>query len=192
MLIAVFSLLVSIHPASSTPAARIVGATERDVANVVWAVGRFEQAGLALPPLILRFHDDERGCDGYDGVFRGRTDPAMIEVCSVSRLVVLHELAHAWDRYNLTDADRRAFMDLRGLSEWNGGGPWKQRGVEALAEVITWGLHEDPVIGGTEGNLAAYVLLTGTTPHHRIGVEDAREAQRDVLFDPQPDWDEVS
>lgn len=192
ILIPVLPLLVSISAGSAAPAVSVVGATDHDALNVTWAVDQFEQSGLSLPPIRIEFHGDEEACDGYDGVFRGGTDPALIDMCSVNRLVLLHELAHAWDRYTLTDAERHQFMELRGLTVWNGSGPWKQRGVEALAEVITWGLHEDPVVSGAEEKLDAYVLLTGQEPRHRVERADPLPRAADAPLEAQPDWDEVS
>lgn len=61
--------------------------------------------------------------------------PWRIEACTSA--VYLHELAHAWDRWNLTDDDRRKVMDLLGFSSWSGKDiPWAERGEEGLAQLL--------------------------------------------------------
>lgn len=113
------------------------GATDAEASKMVWAIRRFHNSGLELPRLDIYFED---GCQQRFGAF-GRfqmtsaAPPWRIEVCTSA--VYLHELAHAWDRWNLTDQDRRRFLDLRGLDSWQGSEvPWAQRGTEELAQLI--------------------------------------------------------
>ncbi len=113
------------------------GATEAEAEKMRWAIGRFQDSSLDLPSLHIYFED---GCQQRFGAF-GRFQPTSaappwrIEVCTSG--VYLHELAHAWDRWNLTDEDRRAFLDLRGLESWSGSDvPWAQRGTEELAQLL--------------------------------------------------------
>ena len=55
---------------------------------------------------------------------------------------ILHEIAHAWAAHNLSDDQRQAFVDLRGLDTWFGDAPWHERGSEQAAVIIAWGLGE--------------------------------------------------
>lgn len=58
-------------------------------------------------------------------------------MCSELAFVLTHELAHAWEAANLTDADRTRYVDVRGLASWNDpADSWKDRGVEDAAFMI--------------------------------------------------------
>jgi hypothetical protein len=52
-------------------AAAVVGGTPEQVEMAGWSVGRFGVAGLALPPVEIRFHDDMDGCGEHLGFYRG-------------------------------------------------------------------------------------------------------------------------
>lgn len=74
--------------------------------------------------------------------------------------MILHEMAHAWNHHDLTDEVRSEFMAFRGLTQWNDKDiPWKDRGIEALAEAVTWGLYDDPV--GNDDRRHTFALITG-------------------------------
>jgi hypothetical protein len=143
-----------------------------------WAIDRFAQAGLDLPPLVIRFlGPDLADCGGA----RGRTyldqDPIEIRMCWNSELILLHELAHAWEAHNVVAADHETFMALRdGVSSWASTDvAWVERGREHSANVIAWGLLEDPYpISGTYPNdpdslLEAFRFLTNSEPLHDGG-----------------------
>ncbi len=84
----------------------------------------------------------------------------------------LHELAHVWMYDHLDEIDHFRFLRRAGLDVWRDVDVfWPQRGVEAAAETIAWGLAGagraeyliEPAPGCSE--LAArYELLTGTEP----------------------------
>jgi hypothetical protein len=60
--------------------------------------------------------------------------------------VLLHELAHAWDYHMLADEQRRAFMELRGVDTWHSHQvEWHERGAEHAAEIIKWGIIDEPI-----------------------------------------------
>ncbi|GMQ86652.1 MAG: hypothetical protein BMS9Abin07_2239 [Acidimicrobiia bacterium] len=195
-----FAALLAFSGFTATPAASsgitLVGGTEQDHADVAWASERFDKAGLVLPPVVVEFHADDAGCDGYDGVFRGGEDPFRIDVCNANRYIVMHELAHAWDQHNLTDEMREEFMELRGLTSWNGSGSWKERGVEAVAEVITWGLYDHDITADREQKREkerAFELITGESPR-RQATEAGGGTRTRAIEDPvdaETGWDEL-
>jgi hypothetical protein len=139
------------------------GGDPDQLSRVEWAVGRFHLAGLQLPATEVHFHTGEAGCDGADAVFRTGSDPLRIDVCNSHRLIVLHELAHAWDHANLNQEQREAFMVMCGFDVWNDHDvPWKERAVEHLAEILVWGLHERGAPDAIKQ--AAFYFATGTQP----------------------------
>lgn len=142
---------------------RVQGATADVSERVEWAAGRFAAAGLELPEIEMYIHSDDAVCHGADGLTRMSGRPIRIDVCNPHRLILLHELAHAWDAVALDDTTRRAFMEILGLGVWNDRSvPWKERGVERLAEVMVWGLHETG--RPDDSNRTGYSLLTGAEP----------------------------
>ena len=184
-------------PESSVPAAgelTVRGGTPKQRSAALEAAGLFETAGLDLPGVLIEIHPTSQGCDGYDGAFR--TAAWRLDVCNGHRLIVLHELAHAWEHARLTDEIRDEFMELRGLTSWNDGStPWKDRGIEDLAEIVVWGLRElaadRPVTPDAERQ-EAFRLLTGLD----LSVLRATEAsvansatQRDDPVEADPDFD---
>ena len=84
----------------------------------------------------------------------------------------LHELAHVWMYDNLDEIDHLVFLRRVGLEAWRDPDVfWPQRGVEAAAETLAWGLAGNgraeyliepapncPELG------ARYEVLTGTKP----------------------------
>lgn len=142
-------------------------ATAEQQDRLDWAAGRFAVAGLDLPHIEVHFFEQREPCDGYEATFRQHESPLRIDVCNANRLIILHELAHAWEWANLDDGTREAFVSLRGLESWNSpNAAWKQRGVEDMAEVVVWGLIEWEGPGGDEAaeKLSAFELVTGTLP----------------------------
>ncbi len=125
ILIAAFLVILALAAAPASSATTVVGGTSENTRDVEWAVAQFADAGLKLPSVVVEFHADDAGCDGYDGVFRGGQDPFRLDICTANRYIILHEFAHAWDRHNMTDEMGQEFMELRGLTVWNGSGSWK-------------------------------------------------------------------
>ncbi len=145
------------------------------VALVAWALGRFERAGLELPPFELWYFADYAGCADPDDPSKQRAgymaygaDSYTIFICGVE-FTLLHELAHVWDVANLTDAERNRFLTERDLDEWSGV-EWSQAGGEHLADVLAWGLQNGNVRPSrTKPNddtslRKAFELATGTAP----------------------------
>lgn len=136
-------------------------------AIVEWAIGRFTDAGLQLPDLVISFPAYCRGKGALYHVGQGA-----IDFCQLNRRVALHELAHAWDDTS-GEVDREEFMQLRGVQLWFGGieTPSAEQGSEHLAVIIAWGLmdagarsaHGLPHNSDAELS-AAFETLTGSQP----------------------------
>jgi hypothetical protein len=143
-----------------------------------WAIGRFAKAGLDLPTLLIRFPGiDSPLCDGVQGRAYLSHDPIEVRMCWNNEFILLHELAHVWEVNNLADDEHVAFMDMRdGVESW--GRPddaWEEQGREHAANVIAWGLLEDPYpISRTYPNdvasmVEAFSFLTAVDPLHDGG-----------------------
>jgi hypothetical protein len=169
---------------------------------VDFALERFAKAGLQLPSeLEIDFPTDEAKCFGYGGLYL----PEQIEVriCRPSDTTIVHEFAHAWIETTLTESERQAFLELRGLDTWVGGTEWGERGAEQAAEILTWavmdrditvrwlepGPNNTPVetfrlfkiANSTHGDLTeAYRLLTDTDPVDRNAQSRAVETGPDL------------
>jgi hypothetical protein len=152
------------------PGIVVRGGSPDQVAMVRWAVGRYELAGLRLPPLVIWFHADARPCGGLMGLYGG----GHVEMCTgpgvnaIPRMTMLHELGHAWSERAVTGPRQARFLRLRGAATWDSPiVPWGERGWEQAAEIMAWGLgdrlvkpripYHDP-----EDLQAAYELVTGS------------------------------
>jgi hypothetical protein len=151
---------------------RVHDATPPQIALVRWAVGRFDDAHLELPPLDIYFHHDRSGCRGIFAFYAGdRIDmcPGLI-LNLLPRHFVLHEMAHAWSVHSMTQVERAAFMRLRGLSTWNSDDqPWSDRGFEQAADIIAWAIGDgilSPTIPDNDETtlVTDYEFLTGSLP----------------------------
>ena len=107
---------------------------ERDI--ILWAVGRYRDAGLQLPDLEISFPVI---CSGKGALYH--VGKSSIDFCRINKNRALHEFAHAWDDTSGA-VDRAAFLELRGLDVWWGGTemPSAEQGAEQLANIIAWGL----------------------------------------------------
>ena len=104
------------------------------------AMATFDAAGLELPPLVVIFDIDGEACKGHPGLFTKGT-PAVIQLCTEMRHIVLHELAHAWEWHSVEDPVRDDFVAEMGLPTWNSRDfAWEQRGVEEFADIVAAGL----------------------------------------------------
>ena len=123
-------------PIGDSPSFVFHGATEAQADRMLWAIDRFHGSGLELPSLEIYFAQNcQERFGAWGRIHMDSATPWRIEACTTS--VYLHELAHAWDRWNLTDTDRRMFLDLRGLDAWQGSDiPWANRGQEELASLV--------------------------------------------------------
>ncbi len=145
------------------PASDLSHLTTEQARVVVWAEGRFAEAGLELPTIPYRFHDHEDGCDGQRGIYRIRT--GMVEMCTTLEKVMLHEMAHAWAEANMTARDKAEFVARRGLPTWGSRKfPWEERGTEHVAEILAWGLVSENIlvrwVDEADGNDTRLRLLT--------------------------------
>lgn len=168
----------------------VVGGMDEQLSSLEWAADHFTDAGLTLPPLVVEFHANDDGCDGYDGTYR--PDDGRLDVCNPHRLIILHELAHAWEHHTLTDEQRREFISFRGLTSWNDlSTPWKERGIEDLAEIVVWGLQQTAGTSRVDRRperANAFSLVTGI----EISTDEAPVSRASALPDPSDgdlDWD---
>lgn len=142
-------------------------ASPSQLARLGEAFQAFETAGLELPDLEIRFFTDDETCGAEHGRFYTTEDTWHIRICPTEvDSVYEHELAHAWELAHVTDAQRRAFMRMRGYTSWSDRDlPWAERGIEGAASVIergVAGLPLPPVLGKKEvSRLRSYELLTG-------------------------------
>lgn len=152
---------VSLHPSVDAE-----NATSTQLKRLAEALDRFSTTGLKLPDLEVRFSRHEADCNGHDGWFTATTEPWHISICSETYPTYEHELAHAWERANLTDLRRERFMELRGYTIWaDREVPWNQRGMEGVAFIIQQGLSGLPLPPALShehcSRLEAFRFLTG-------------------------------
>lgn len=90
-----------------------------------------------------------------------------LEMCSLEKDIMLHELAHAWANHNLTDEEKEELTIFRGLRAWNDHDlAWEERGTEHAAEIVAWALLDEPnhvrwIETTTEGEVVeSFRLLT--------------------------------
>ena len=164
--------------AGEQPQIRFVNVSEDQQALVRWAAGLYEAAGLDLPPIVIEGHADRSACHDRRGAARPEVGAVKIDLCvdtagPIDELLIIHELAHAWDHHSLDDRRRTDFLALRGLDAWRSPqDSWNQRGAEHQAEILVWGLIDRPYRPGyLEQNdcadlLAGYRVLTGDEPLH--------------------------
>lgn len=165
-LVATLALGTGFGPATQTPDAPAIAALEdrtRIVVSVVpvrvdgtdeqreigyWALGRYEEAGLDLPPLDIRFHETREPCKGASGLAASDGSRRVAHICQPNNIprVVLHELAHIWTDEYVDEATRDAFVELRGAKSWATEGDWPERGFEHASEIIMWALLDQQVI----------------------------------------------
>ncbi len=177
-----------------------VGGRQIDVTNasapqadlVRWLFERFASASLAQPDVAAVWYPPSVDCSLAEGIARREDDrfegrhtvtlcftPDQLSSGWPNRMWSphvahqgLHEFAHVWMYDNVDDADRDAFLERVGLETWRSADVfWPERGVEAAAETMAWGLAAD---GDAEyliepapdcAELATrFELLTGTEP----------------------------
>ncbi len=161
-------------PAAAPRPLTIAGANAAEERAVDWAIQRFGDAGLRnLPRLEVHVHRSHDDCDGGLGLyFAGRIDLCTMDSSEpYQRKFALHEAAHAWVEANVPGGILRAFMQRQQVVAWNDRSlPWKERGTEQAAEIITWGLGEGeiapllPEVPPTATLVSLYEMLTGRAP----------------------------
>jgi hypothetical protein len=168
-----------VHPQSGpTPVivadtVRVFGADAEHQRLVRWAFGRYEHAGLEVPPVDVHFHSDTSGCYGHLGsAFGRRLDICVVIVSEIARDALLHEMGHAWIDENVSASVRERFLEMRGLRAWNDQSViWDARGFEHGAEIIAWGVgtrYLAPSIPDRDPQrlAAGWELLTGAALPH--------------------------
>ncbi|HEX6301435.1 MAG TPA: hypothetical protein VF148_13290 [Acidimicrobiia bacterium] len=154
-------------PDATTPPFSVHGGTPEQHQRLADAAAVYAGAGLDLPPLEIRFYHTDSECRGAPGYFNTGTDPWLISICTPALgWVYEHELAHAWERANVSHELREAFLELRGLEAWNDRSlPWNERGPEWAAVVIQQGLTGLPLppdlSAETRSRLRGFEILTG-------------------------------
>ena len=158
-------------PAVVDETVRVFGADAEHEELVRWAYGRYEHAGLRVPPTDVHFHPDTSGCYGHlASEWNGRVDICVVIVSEIARDALLHEMGHAWIAENVSAEVRERFLRMRGLTAWNDPNViWDERGFEHAAETLTWALGnrwlEPGIPDHDPGSLtAAFELLTGRLP----------------------------
>lgn len=171
--------LVGPHGEPNRSSYSATGFSHAQAALIDWAIGQYADAGLELPPIEFVRYPTREPCRGARGLYMGRRSPAIIRICMpeagrFAESLFLHEIAHAWDAYALTDRRREAFLELRNLDRWwdDGTVHWHMYGAEQAAQVLVWGLIDRPIRiatipdSGCADLRAGYVLLTGRPPLH--------------------------
>ena len=168
----------AVTPPTDCSDINIVAVTDHQAEIAAWALGRYEAAGLELPPLTIEFlNPTPTGCGNAAGRAHIDESPIRIEICWSNPFILLHELAHIWEASNFPEAKHSTFNAMRiNVESWASPDvPWNQRGREHAANIIAWGLLEQPFpISRTYPNNPdqrrdAYHYLTGKQPLHDGG-----------------------
>jgi hypothetical protein len=179
VLVASLGLTAARPPAADPDRSTLSGFGTAQAALITWATDLFDQAALPLPPVDFIHSETTDLCSTREGLHRRTGDRSEIVICTDeagprAEFLVLHELAHAWDRHFLTDERRDAFLELRHLSVWQGPDPerWDEYGAEQAAEIVVWALMDRPIwparitYESCADLRAAYETLTGSAPLH--------------------------
>jgi hypothetical protein len=141
--------------------------TQEQVDEAIWALGRFDQARLDLPPLTVRLYSDRVECAGLNGkLAHAAGGDYVIYSCGVD-FTLLHEMAHAWYLYSLDEATREAFLETAQANVWKNSEDWYLAGGEHAANVVAWALMETRINqtrtrpNDIESMYDGYELLTG-------------------------------
>jgi hypothetical protein len=177
--LAASTALVGLHGEPNRASYSATGFSHAQVALIDWAIGLYADAGLELPPLEFVRYPTREPCHGARGLYTGSRSPAIIRICmpEAGRFAeshFLHEIAHAWDAYALTDRRREAFLELRNLELWgdDGTAPHHMYGAEQAAQILMWGLIDRPIRiatipdAGCADLRTGYIILTGRPPLH--------------------------
>jgi hypothetical protein len=160
---------------SASPSVRIDGGTPEHHQTVIDAVDRYLSIGLRLPDLRVHIHSDGKsGCGGFQGLFHPEGDVAAIDLCFPGEFLALHELGHAWERFNLDDRDRAEFERLTALTTWRSTDVvWHDRGAERAANTLAHGLLSTQLQSGRyhERQFAEFEALTGITSPRLAEIE---------------------
>lgn len=198
-LVLVGSLVGPANTSNGTTEAAIEALTVEQAELAEWALDRYAAAGLTLPPLIIRFPGrDESACGGSPARAYLDHDPIEVRICWNNGFLLLHELGHVWEAVNVPEDHHDRFEAMRdSVTSWAGlDVPWEARGREHAANVIAWGLLDDPYpISKTYPNdpasmTEAFEYLTGVEPLHDGG--SGVQLSDRSLFSSDPDAPRVS
>ena len=149
---------------NGAPVLEIDGGTPAQRRTVEAAVDRYLSVGLLLPHLDVRIHTGKEGCEDKQGLFHREGDLAVIDLCFGGEFLALHELGHAWERFNLDDSDRAGFQQLTGATTWRSTDvAWGRRGAEQAANTMAKGLLSTPLasLKYHAADFARFEALTG-------------------------------
>jgi len=153
---------------SLNPSISFEGGSDSARHTVVDAVEQYRSAGLILPDLMVRIHPDNGGCDGKQGLFHHNGGSPIIDLCFDREFLILHELGHAWEHFNINDQARLDFQRLIGAVTWDSQAvSHGRRGIEIAADSLAHGLLSTPLECGQtrEREFERFAALTGiTTP----------------------------
>ena len=149
-------------PAKPVPVIEVVEVAEpvifafpEDEAAYANVLAAFTGAGFDAPTFLTRFHATADACKGYYGLHVKTADgTSTVNVCRTHERAsfqqmarertLMHEAAHVWVDQNVSDTQLAAFMELRGLSVWEGNAAeWSQLGAEHAAEILLWGMTDE-------------------------------------------------
>lgn len=156
----------------------------RQIEVVEWGAQRYQLAALGIPHVASVTFPPHELCARNSGwaIDDGEEQRIVLcihedEICededcdtlsTLARATLVHEMAHVWTNNNVDLVLRERFLALRGLEIWQSPNlPWVEQGSEHAAEVIMWGVMEEPLdlfrLGIPScGELEeAYLLLTG-------------------------------
>ena len=174
---AVLAVSTVVEPPAPEARPSIMELTAGQEHIVGWAVELFDEADLDLPAVTFVRFDSQERCFGRRGAHIVEDGRSVIRICNddidrSAERVMLHELAHAWDRHALTEERRADFLRLRHLRVWRSkDAEWEEKGAEQAAEVLVWGLIDWDFSAQIPDNtcielLRGYVTLTGRQPLH--------------------------
>lgn len=98
-------------------------------------------------------------------MFHRNGDKPIIDLCFQREFLALHELGHAWERFNLDDEARDRFRELVGSPPWRKSDiAHNRQGVEIAANTLAHGLLSEPVQPGQhrDREFARFEVLTGS------------------------------
>ncbi len=164
---------------SSQAVSTIHAETDEQRRTAEWALAEMEAAGLHLPAVTIHMHSDRSDCgtrpgEESNGYYTHTATEHIIHSCG-SPWVLVHELAHLWDKTALDDETRQEIIQHQGLESWNHE-QWDKAGGEHLASIIAWaieGTHPRRIGYYDRDHLAAaYTMATGSVaPILREGAE---------------------
>lgn len=127
--------------------ATIYAKTAEQIDLALWGIELYTENGFELPHVEAWMGNTSADCvDPNGNRVRGfatwRDGQAILFHCG-DGFTMLHELAHVYDRHDVTEAERDEFLEHRHLDKWQDVGNWSASGEEHFANVLAWGLDQD-------------------------------------------------